>query len=795
MDTQDSARPKGKASKQAEEFLSLRDILDIFLDNWKWFLASVIVFVVLARLYLATQPYVYRRDAVMLVKDDGNRSSRVNFEALSQMGGGLGSGVENEVYILQSHQLLSDVVKDMRLDVFYLCKDGLKTISLYKQKPFEVTFTGEVIPSVFRVRVLSDKECEISKLRTEDFDDDWRQTVAFGQTVDSPAGSFVITPIEENLGDFVGTTVKVLHLNLENATNELAKHITTAAVSEMSTLVAITCTDTDIQRADDILATLLNAYKRSIIVDKNTVAQSTADFIDERIKLIGGELSEVETSLASFKQSNNIVDFSENASAYLQQSNEAEQKTITLKAQREAVQFVFDEVKNSAENGKLLPALTGLGNDELQSLIDSYNDIMVRRNRLAENSGEGGITVKEIDATLKQRRSVLLASMQNYLATLEIKIEQAMRREAELKGSIKSVPQQEREAKDIARQQSIKASLYTYLLNKREETALQLAVTEANVRIVERPYGSSLPIAPRGLLITAVAFLFGLIIPFIIFWVKNLLNMGVRGRKDVETLTTIPIIGEIPHAKDKTVSDVDIIRQQRGGALAEAFRMANFSLGFMHKDAKVIMFTSTIPGEGKTFAARCLAFTMALAGKKVLLIDADIRKGTQTMLILHKLDDGLTSYLAGSIDNPRDMIAHREAEVTFDFIPSGVVPPNPAELLMGERLDKLIAELRGRYDCIILDSVPAQAVADASIMNRVADVTVYVIRTHKIDRRYLPQLERMYQESKFRNLCVLINDAEVENKKYGYGYGYGYGSERVGKHRRRPWYKRLVGKS
>ncbi|MCD8285159.1 MAG: Wzz/FepE/Etk N-terminal domain-containing protein, partial [Prevotellaceae bacterium] len=606
MDIQDTAKLQGKATKQSEEFLSLRDILDIFLDNWKWFLVSVIAFVALAILYLATQPDVFRRDAVMLVKDDGSRSSRINFEALSQMGGGLGSGVENEVYILQSHQLISDVVKDMKLDVLYYCKDGLKTISLYKQKPFEVTFTGErTIPSVFRVRVLSDKECEVYKLRTEDFEDDWKQTVAFGDTVESPAGSFVITPILVNLEDFIGSSVKVFHLDLETATNELAKHISTAPVSEMSTLVAITYTDIDIQRADDILSCLLNAYKRSIIVDKNTVAQSTAEFIDERIKLIGQELSDIETSMANFKQANNIVSLSENASAYLTESTEAHQRTLGLQNQRDVMRGVYNMVKNNAENDSLIPTL-GVGSDEIQDLISGYNSLLIRRNHLVENSGKGAPTVKDINFSLEQRRNILVSSMENYLATLEMRIEQAVREEAKLNGSIQSVPQQEREARDIARQQSIKSSLYTYLLNKREETTLQLAVTEANVRIVERPFGnSSKPIAPRKLLITAIAFLLGLLVPFAFFWIKNLLNMGVRGRRDIETYTTIPIIGEIPHAKEKAVTDIDIIRQQRGGSLAEAFRMANFSLSFMHKDAKVIMFTSTIPGEGKTFAARC----------------------------------------------------------------------------------------------------------------------------------------------------------------------------------------------
>ncbi len=542
--------------EQSEDVMSLRDMLDIFLFNWKWFLMSAIVCVLLARLYLATQPLVYERHAMMLVKEDDSPWSRSS-DALSRLDGMMGSSVDNEVYILQSHQLVREVVKMLHLDIMYSCKSRLRTISLYDVKPFSIQFLDEeTILSSFSVKIINEHECEIYKMRIATVDEEegkaakeWTQTVRFGTTVESPAGRFVIVPNTDYLEGFMDKRIDIVHLTEEMATNAVSRRVGTSTVDRMSTLVDITCRDTNIQRADDILAALLEAYKKSIIDDKNMVAQNTADFIDARIRIIAQELSSVEGDLASFKQANNLVDFSLNASSYLQQSSTARQRTVQLQAQLEALKYVIADIQDNSAGNKLVPTITvsGVGDAGIQSQITKYNEMMLQRNRLAVNSGEDGITVRDMDANLAQMRQSLLASMQGYAKPIDIQVQQALNDEAQQLGSMQSMPQQEKTSMDIARQQTIKETLYIYLLNKREETALQLAVTEANVRIVETPYGTIRPISPRTRLISAVALLIGLLIPFGFFWVRNMLNMGVRGRKDVETYSTIPIIGEIPH--------------------------------------------------------------------------------------------------------------------------------------------------------------------------------------------------------------------------------------------------------
>lgn len=793
---QNNAAPVQNTNQEAEEMISLREILDMFLFNWKWFVLSVIVCVALSRLYLATKPYIFQRQAVMLVKDDSGtgRRSSVNTDALMSLNGVIaGSSVKNEVYILRSHQLMMEVVKKLHLDVTYQLHRRLRNVSLYDDKPFEVQFLDEsdtVQVASFRVEVLSKDEVRLHDFRTMEGREDYTKVVRFGQRVKTPIGTLTLIPDLEKLENYIDEIIIVTHLDQETAANVIGGQVSTGEMDKESTLVRLTCTDSNIQRADDILSALLEAYKQSIIEDKNKLAQSTADFIDERIKLISRELGEVEGDLAQFKQNNNLVDISQNASAYMSQASSARQRTITLQAQQVTINYLMDYLRDNSEGNTLIPSLGGLTDAGIQGQIGKYNELMLQRNRLVENSGENTPTVKELDANLRQMKQTIIASMKGYAAAVNVQVRQALNEEKDLKGALSTVPQKERQVLDIARQQKIKETLYTYLLNKREETALQLAISEANIRIVEQPFGSPAPISPRASITMLAALLIGIVLPFVIIYGIGLLNMGVRGRRDIEVYTTIPVIGEIPHVKEGFDESKIMVSEKSNDTLSEAFRLLRFNLGFVKKDARVIMFTSTLPNEGKTFISRNFAQTLSMAGKRVILVDTDIRKRTQTALYEASRKEGLTSYLNGSEDDLAKLIVPGSEKYKVDLLPAGVRPPNPAELLMGERLDQLIAHLKKEYDYVVIDNVPAQIVADAGIVNRVADLTIYVVRDRKIDRRYLPELERLHKENKFNNLTILLNDARLDKKNYGYygygaysyytysykyGYGYGYG--------------------
>ena len=774
-----------KNASGVEETLTLRDILDTFLANWVWFLISVVICVAASRLYLATKSSVYQRQAVMLVKDDngqsGSRRSNISTDALMQLNGVLaGASVKNEVYILHSFQLAKEVAKNLQLDVMYSIRMGLRTVSLYDNRPFSVQFNSEfAFPVSFKFTIDTERGGTITDVRYGDpmEESDFTAKVTWNELVKTPFGDIVVTPIAEQLEEFVGLTIGVQRISEEDAGIILYNKVTSSEIDKESTLVRITCTDTNIQRADDILNGLLEAYKRSIIEDKNQIAKSTSEFIEDRIGLIHSELSEVEDKMAEYKQNSGLVDIKASSEAFITQSNTARQRTIQAETQYAMIEYLVDYLTKNGSGNNLIPTMGGISDQGIASQIVSYNQMMLQRNRLAQNTSENSPTLQDLDRNLEQMRTAVLASLKGYSASLKIQVDKAKKEEAGLMGSLHSVPQKEKKVIDITRQQTIKETLYTYLLNKREETALQLAITEANIRVVEQPFGNRSPIAPRTKVITLIALVIGILIPFLFFQLKKIFDTTVHGRKDVEKFTTIPILGEVPHSKDGFNESEIIVDNNGDDILAEAFRLMRFNMPFVNKDARVIMFTSTMPGEGKTFISRNFAATLGLSGKKVVLMDADIRKRTQSRLSAMESKFGLTSYLSGAIDDLSSLIVTKNKECHLDFLPAGVMAPNPAELLMSDRLDLCIEELKKLYDYIVIDNVPAQVVADAGIVNRVADLTVYVLRETKVDRRYLPELERLHQEKKFKHLCIVINDSRFKNKKYGYGYGYGYGNK------------------
>lgn len=493
--------------------------------------------------------------------------------------------------------------------------------------------------------------------------------------------------------------------------------------------------------------------------------------------------------MADFKQSNGLMDIKANSESFLAQSTSARQRTIQSEMQYSMVQYLVDYLTENSKGNSLIPTMGGINDNGIQTQITQYNQMMLNRNRLAENTNESSPSIKELDNNLSQMYAAVLTSLKGYTASLKLQLDKAKAEENKVLGTINLIPQKEKHVIDITRQQAIKETLYTFLLNKREETALQLAITEANIRIVEHPFGSKVPVAPRKLVISFFALIIGLAIPFTFFQIKERLNMSVRGRKDIEAYTTIPILGEIPHRKSGVCDSDIVVSAQCDDVIGEAFRLLRFSMTFINKDARVIMFTSTMPGEGKTFISRNFAATLGMAGKKVVLVDTDIRKRTQSILSSKGRSQGLTSYLSGTIDDVMKLIVQQDDKCNLDMLPAGITPPNPAELLMSDRLEQCMEELKKHYDYIVVDNVPAQVVADAGIVNRIADLTIYVIRESKIDRRYLPELERLHHEGRFNHLCIVLNDCQNRNKKYGYGYGY---REEI---KKKSWLAKIIGRS
>lgn len=757
-----------------------------FITYWGWFAFSTVVCVCLGWFYQQKQSRIFQRQAVMLIEDSNGNSTSNGFRSTSRRNSGMntllelngvsvGDNLKNEIFILSSKRLMQRVVDKLHLDVDYTVREKLHDITLYgKDLPFQVlfqkNFKGKGVQHLTIVKkdgntvTLKNLRDQLGK-ELPDID------AKLGQMVNTPYGPLCIVRAS-GFGKWEGEEVEVNRLSSDMAATRFMGELSASEYDKETSLIVLSCNDANTERADAILATLYDTYKEDVVENKNRVACNTASFIDERIRIIGSELSNVESQLATFKKRNQLLDFSQTSQAVLTETSSARQQSLQVETQLNVARYLDEYLHSHSNNHDLIPALN-IGDASFNTQIATYNDQMNKRNLMVSNTSESQSVVREMDRQLAQMRQAIASSLRSYVKSLELRLQDAKANESTLSSRIAGAPDQEKQGLDIQRQQSLKEALYTYLLNKREEVALQQAINEANVRLVEGPIGNK-QVSPRSMVIMFISLIIGLLIPTIVLWVRYVLDVTVHGRKDIEEATTIPVLGEVPHMKvNGNANKANITQLESNNPVVEAFRILRFSLNYMRHDTQVIMTSSTTPGQGKSFVASNMATILSMAGKRVLIIDADIRK--HTLSNTYGNDFGLTTFLADENTKVADIIRKDGLTKGVDLLPAGHTPPNPSELLMTDRLEKLIDELRTMYDNIIIDSTPMFSVADASIVNRVADLTLFVIRVGVQNRDFLPDLERMYKDKRFRSLCIVVNDADINLSRYGSGYGYGYG--------------------
>ncbi len=759
-----------------------------FVNNWKWFLLSIVVCLAGGWFYLQKQQRVFQRQAVILIEDSDGSSSgfsgkrvsrRGNMNSLLELNGvSVGDNLKNEIFILSSQRLMGRVVEKLHLEVEYTRSERMHEVALYGgERPFEVLFQqpvgkGAVAFTAQRtgeggVRLTEMRDAFGNKLPDAD--------VRLGEVANTPAGRLCVVRGPGFAKWQADEPVKVTRMTRKAAIVRYCGELSASEYDKESSLIVLTCRDISAKRAEDILSVLYDSYKEDVVENKNRVAESTARFIEDRIALIGSELSKVEDQLAAFKKRNQLLDFDKTSAAVISQTAEARQQSLQMETQLRVAQFIGEYIADNANSHDLIPALN-IGDATFTQQVAVYNETMNKRNTLAANSSESQVVVRDLDRQLQQMRATINSSLHSYIKTLQLRAGDARANEAQLTGRVSTAPDQEKSGLDIQRQQSLKEALYTYLLNKREEVALQQAINEANVRLIEGPMGGSFPVAPRGTIIMLAALAIGIAIPSLVIWIAILSDVTVHGRHDLETHTTMTILGEIPRMPEHVPGKI-ITGMHSDAPLVEAFRILRFSLGFIPGAPKVLLTTSSTPGQGKSFVARNMAVILAMAGHKVVIVDGDIRKRTLSKRFAGGY--GLTSYIASDMESVASLIRKDGLTKGVDLLPAGPQPPNPTELLMSPRLEKLFAELRGLYDYVIVDSTPYFSIADASIVNRMADLTLFVIRAGRERRDFLPKLERMYQEKRVSHICTVINDADVKLSRYGggcgYGYGYGYG--------------------
>lgn len=782
-----------------EENINLYEILFKYLVYWHWFVAGVVVMLIGAWLWLRYQAPVYNVQASVLIQEQEKRSNNAAAGPLAAMQDlgvfSMTNNFDNEVEILRSRTLLKKVVTTLNL---YTSITRPRTfghaVPLYKKSPVEVYMTPAeadklYAPMELEMHLTTDKHLSVEAVYTVDADAD-EETMKkdfdkFPAVMHTPAGivTFMLNDsilVEDNmeLDAVINTPVAVA--------KSYGEHLTVEPSSKTTTIARLAVQNTDRLRAMDFITCLVALYNQDANDEKNEVAEKTAEFIEERLGIINEELGTTESRLAAFKQRSGLTDLVSDAQLALQENSKYEQQRVQNETQISLVRFLRDYINNPANQYQVIPSNVGLEDRVLSTAIDQYNAQLAERKRLLLTSSEENPAVVQLDANLAAMHLSVQTTVESVLRGLQITKKDLDRQASKFEGRISRAPEQEKEFMSISRQQEIKATLYTMLLQKREENAITLAATANNGRIIEEPLADQYPVSPKKKLFYLAAFVLGLGIPFGCIYLADLLKYKIENRSDVEKLTDVPVVGEIPLGK-KPEAGAIVVHENRNEVMEETFRALRTNLLFMLKpEERVIMFSSTMPGEGKSFVAGNLAVSLAYMGKKTLIMGMDIRKpGLNKVFNLSRRIHGITSYLSDPEHTDLfDIIQQSDLSPNLDILPGGPIPPNPTELVARRTLDEAISRLKEKYDYIILDTAPIGMVTDSSIISRVADMLVYVCRADYTPKGGFSFINTLRDEHKIPHLATVINSIDMSKRKnsYGYGYGqkYGYGYGKAG---------------
>lgn len=778
---------------EEEKPTDYKAILFEYLMYWPWFVACLLVCMVGAWCYLRYQAPVYNVNATVLIKQgdknqpNGQNASLAAMQDLGMLS--MANNFDNEVEIIQSRTLLKKVVNALNLNITYTEKRTFGyPIQLYKNTPVQVWMNPEEadkLPSPLQIQLDYTPD---GKVQADASFVHNRKEETVSKHFDKLPG-VLITPVgtltfslKDSTNIQEAHTIYATIISPTAAAANCKSQLSAEPVSKVTTIVRLNYNDTHVGRGTDFLNTLVALYNRDANDDKNEVASRTAEFIDTRIQIINQELGTTESQLASYKQKAGLTDLSSDAQLALQGNAEYAQKQAENATQLRLVQFLKEYIDNPANQMGVIPANIGLTDNALATVIGQYNEMLTERKRLLRTSSESNPAVVNLDASIQATRKNVQTSVSSVLKGLEITRHDLESQTRKFEGKISNAPTQEKELLSITRQQEIKASLYLMLLQKREENAITLAATANNGRMIEEPLPGG-PVAPNGKMFYIIALFLGLGLPITTIYLRNLLRFKIESRVDVEKITDIPVVGDIPLTN--TEGHPIVIQENRNGLMDEVFRSVRTNIQYMLEEGqKVILFTSTTSGEGKSFNAGNLACSFAFMGKKVVIVGLDIRKpGLNKVFHLSHKEAGISQYLANSEHtNLLDLCQKSNISENLYILPGGTIPPNPTELVARKTLDVAINTLKQNFDYVILDTAPIGMVTDTQLISRVADLSVYVCRanyTHKSDYALINDLKR---ENKLPNLCTLINGIDMNQRKNGYYYGYGkYGKYGYGK--------------
>ena len=772
-----------EAQESKEENIDVKELLFKYLIHWPWFVGAVIACLIAAWVYLYMSTPVYNISATVLIKDDKKGGSAGMLSGLESLGldGMISSSqnIDNEIEVLHSKTIAKEVVENLGLYISYMDEDEFPSRNMYKTSPVQVSLTPQEAdllekPMIVEMALQPQGSMDVNVKIGDDeyqavFPTD-RGTLAFFLTSDSISSSK--RTLEETTGsEKITRNITATINNPLAVAKAYCKNMTIEPTSKTTSVAVISLKNSNVQRGKDFINKLLEMYNINTNNDKNEVAQKTAEFINERIGIISKELGSTEKDLESFKRGAGITDLTSDAQIALTGSAEYEKKRVENQTQINLLQDLQKYMQN--EGYEVLPSNIGLQDLNLAAAINRYNEVLVERKRLLRTSTENNPTIINLDTSIGAMKENVQVSLDRVLRGLFITKADLDREASRYSRRISEAPGQEREFVSIARQQEIKAGLYLMLLQKREENAITLAATANNAKIIDDAIADDTPVSPRGKIIYLVALVLGIGIPVGIIYLLELTKFKIEGRSDVEKLTCVPIVGDIPLTDEK--QGAIAVFENHNNLMSETFRNIRTNLQFMlENDKKVILVTSTVSGEGKSFISGNLAISLSLLGKKVVIVGLDIRKpGLNKVFNIPRKEVGITQYLANPEKNLMDLVQLSDVSKNLYILPGGTVPPNPTELLARDGLDKAIETLKKNFDYVILDTAPVGMVTDTLLIGRVADLSVYVCRADYTHKNEYTLINELAENNKLPSLCTVINGLDLKRRKYGYYYGYG----------------------
>jgi len=762
---------------EAQPF-NFRKIVDKAIGIWPWMLLGAVICGILAAMYLYFAEPKYKVNAKILIKDDDAKPSSSmgsDISMLQSLGVLAGaSNVNNELEIIKSYTLMNQVVNDLQLNVFVSVEDNLRIIELYgNQNPFLIRFTNfnkanlKEDPREYEIGFLKEGKLQVTSL-----DSNVIIKVNYGDIFEIAAGTLSILPNPEFTGDKSESyTLKVANPDLVTGyyMNSLEAIIPNRDVSTIS----LSLNSTVPVKGENVLNTLIDAYMQANVDDNNRIADSTMSFIDSRLLVVSDQLTDIEKKIQTFKQDNEVADLSAQAQALISNTGDYAKQVAAQEVQLNVIESLEEYLKANADKPRIVPASLLVQDATLSSIVQQYNSLLMQRSRLLLGNTESSPIVRNVDEQLTNLRLDMLKGVTSVKQSAQAALHALKQNSNQLEAQIRRVPAKERVYLDFSRQQQIRQELYLFLLQKREETAISRSSTIANARIIDKAKAEEMPYEPKKKLILAAAVLLGIVLPFGIVYTRDLLTTQIKTKDDINSECSLPIIGEIGHNEKE---DFIVVSPTSRAIVAEQFRALRTNLQFLlpEKDDKVIMFTSSMSGEGKSFISTNLSMVFALAGKKVILLELDLRKPKIMSSLNITYSKGFSNYAIGAA-NLEEIILPSGIHENLFIMPAGPIPPNPSELILHDRTANMFRSLKEKFDYIIIDTTP-NLVSDAQLLSVYAQATLYVARLDYTRKEQLHLADSLLKEGKMPRLSLVINDIKL--KRYGggyYGYGYGYG--------------------